>query len=162
MKILGLNGFTAKGKIDHYFTSGCFPYKRNWTPKDKDWALSQYNTLYQDEPFICICFSDGGTIGHTITHTEQRCKGLIAHSATRYVSPPLRNIPILLLSTEWDITGMGLATQATRNYYHKHHLSNIDYYQLPRNKWHGHEFNNAFGVMSHWAKQWFNYELPLK
>lgn len=125
----------------------------------------QYILSYGNEPYILICYSDGGTVGHPLAFRDPRCVGLIAHSASfqpRHIQITTPK-PVLLLCNTWDLTGMGLVTDYACYWYRTHEADiDADYFKLPRQSWHGHDFHNAFGVMNEWSMRHFDFRLPLK
>lgn len=162
--IVGLKGFSRWGAIDQYFDNGFFPSKRNWKQSDfREVAIATRGEM-GDRDYILVCFSDGGTIGHNLAHFDGNCVGLIAHSAT--FKPPnceLRNIPTLILSTHWDITGMGRESDRAYEYYRKNNPDQwIEKVRLDRKTWHGHEFANGLHVMGLWVLYTFGMRLPIR
>jgi len=183
MNILGLKGFSRYGNIDQYFNVGCFPQKNNWRPTLEDanfifMEYTQYVLSYDKKStqYIAICFSDGGSVGHLLPLLDPDCVGLIAHSATfpkRKVMEIAksdyslaRSVPILLIEnnndlTKWLPSWYGKTKDAFVHYY-KQSNANLEYHILPGNSWHGHDFDNAFGIMHGWCKHNFDFKLPVK
>ena len=199
MNILGLKGFSNLGKIDQYFTSGCFPDKWDWTLDDVLYVVNIYNIYItrqnpgyrlspaigrtSNDKYILICYSDGGLIGHILGLLDPRCKGIIAHSATfpqKHVERAWKTQehrdfffhpsaqqkkPILIIQNGGELTKYlpswyGRPKQAIDWYLDQGFP--LEDHNLPKNTWHGHEFDNAFGIMASWAKRHFSMELPIR
>ena len=158
--IVGLKGFSRWGYIDHYFESGFFPHKANWRASDEHKVWMAIGRCVK-KSYIMICFSDGGTIAHEIANNDTNCIGLIAHSAT--FNPPrfISKIPVLLLSTKRDLTGMGWDTDRAEAWY-KSRGQDVTKIILPRTTWHGHEFANGLRHMNDWALDNFGKALPIE
>lgn len=189
MNIVGLKGFSKLGQINQYFTSGFFPDKWDWTIQDVTYIVQEYKryllrTKPTTEDYILICYSDGGLPGHILAALDPLCKGIISHSAT-FAEGPVDDafwtgkcantnivrlqdrdkIPVLLIEnlgdkTKWMPSWYGRTKQAYEYYTDNGYPT--EYHTLPRTTWHGHEFNNAFGIMNAWAKNHFSIELPIK
>ena len=127
-----------------------------------------------EQEYILICYSDGGLPGHLLAQQDSRCAGIIAHSAT-FVTKAVeqahntktgrRHFPVLLINNTRDLTRYmpswyGRTQQAYDFYRDKAYP--VEYHTIPRNTWHGHEFDNAFGIMTNWCQRHFSYELPVK
>ena len=157
--VVGLKGFSRWGRIDQYFSEGLFPQKANWRAADYVPIAYQIARGSRDN-FVLVCFSDGGTIAHDIAASVGKCIGLIAHSAT--FNPPhfVPRIPVLLLSTEWDLTRMSWETDRAEAWYQSVGVA-VTRHRLPRTTWHGHEFSNGLLQMNAWSLEHFGKALPL-
>jgi len=165
MNIIGLKGFSSLGVIDQHFRSGFFPRKFNWTRQDVDVVLGEYYQVYGAEPYVAICYSDGGTVGHRLFMADTLCKGLIAVGSTfpsgLQEFMPLRNFkPVLLVSNAGDLTGMGFRTSAAYKFYSLFGFPTI---QITTRSvtWHKHDFAPALPHMKQWCRDYLEFDLPL-
>lgn len=171
MNLLGLNGFGfAYGRIDRYFTEGCFPYRWNWGYRHAREVIRQYSDQYGDEPYIGIGFSDGATLLHEIAQIDMRCRGFIAHSGMFRLPRTVgyrRSVPCLLLRTRGDITPTFKATGHACAYYidrlaeADEEDSILEMHTAPKTTWHGHEFANGLLHADWWANKHFGFPLPI-
>jgi predicted esterase len=177
MNIVGLKGFSRFGVINQYFTEGYFPDKANWntSERDVDYVMDGYTDYIIPRPrtqsinYIAICYSDGGCVGHQLPAYDPNCVGVIAHSAT-FPERQMRRLnstkcPILLLHNSGDLTRYmpswhGRAPEAFEFYINAG--NEVELHELPSKSWHGHDFDNAFGIMTSWALRNFDYKLPIK
>lgn len=166
MKLLGLKGFTSWGRIDSFFTEGCFPTKFNWTGRDVSFVHQAYAEQYGDEEYIAICYSDGGTVGHRIFLADRKCLGLIAVGSLfpkglESYLPINSHKHVLLIANEGDRTGMGRHTQRAHDFYYLHKLP-VELVKTQSMSWHKHDFAPSIPVMQAWTRRKFGYELPIK
>jgi hypothetical protein len=171
---VGLNGFDwfpflISGDISRYFSkeNTAFPYRRNWKRKHIGWVISR---IPAKETYLLAGFSDGGTLAHEVASIDLRCKGLIVHSGMfreQTMQWP-RNIPILLLTTKGDKTPTVRETKKAHDWYAKRVQDSLYFpdgpLELPvkENNFLKHEFGNGLEVMTKFAKDTLNFDLPIK
>lgn len=165
MKILGLNGFGIYyGRIARYFQPGCgyFPYRMNWERRHLLSVMDGYSRECEDEPYIAIGFSDGGTLAHELAATDQRCVGLIVHSGM-FREPPFarRNLPVLLIRTIGDRTPTFEATGRAFIWYRQHYVDRTELADLEPDGFPRHQFENGLGEMKAWAERELGFDLPV-
>jgi len=165
MKLLGIKGFSPLGRIDQFFSEGCFPTKFNWTARSVDFVLAEYYRQYGNEKYLAVCYSDGGTVGHRIFLADRNCVGLIASGSLfpgRLESyfPTSSYKPILLIANQGDITGMGRHTRRAYEFYDAYGFP-AAYVETRSMSWHKHEFANGLPFMCEWAKLALHYDLPV-
>ena len=171
MNLLGLNGFGLwYGRIEKYFTSGCFPYRWNWARRHREWVMDYYTERHGDEPYCLVGFSDGGTLAHEVAQADERCMALIVHSGMWRSPKIVQILPTLLLVTIGDRTPTNSATRQARDAYREHYWeqfpsaqtwSPYELAELPKTTWHGHEFANGLEAMETWCRTKLDYELPV-
>lgn len=161
--ISGFNPFNLnEWRIDQYYKNAYSPRKNNWTLADIDYALDWYTCKYGDDKYILSCHSDGGTIAHTIAHTDDRCLGLHCHSALYTKEKSVRNIPILFTNSRYDLTGMGLVTNRAYKYYNKIMPNgNVEKKVLKRTDMLGHAYEPSVPMFADWCKRRFNLSIDV-
>jgi hypothetical protein len=166
MNVLGLKGFSSLGRIDKFFTRGCFPSKFNWRARDVDFVLAEYYRQYGSEPYLAICYSDGGVIGHRLLLSDRNCLGLIASAASFpldldvYYSTSSPK-PVLILNNAKDLTGMGKRSLEALDFYIEIRFP-VVYRITTSATWHGHDFAPGLRDMEEWALENFNFQLPIR
>lgn len=160
-KLLLLSGFNPfnlkEWRIDKFYDGDYVsPIKANWKKDDVDFALSKYNGIFPEDPYIISCHSDGGTIAHQIAHSDDRCIGLHCHSASFTKEKTIRNIPVLFTNNRFDLTGMGIVTSFANNYYKKR-MDDVEKRVLRRDFWHGHGYGPAVQAFRAWCSRKFNF-----
>lgn len=164
MNLLGLNGLGLwYGRIDRYFTSGCFPYKWNWRASHAQWVMDYYTERHGDEPYCLVGFSDGGTLAHEIAQVDERCQALIVHSGMWRAPKTVRKIPTLLLITKGDRTPTDRETwRAAVAYSLVRGWDGLVLRECEKTTWHGHEFANGLEAMREWCRDELDWELPVQ
>ena len=161
MNLLLLSGFNPfdldSWRIDRFYNNYCSPRKRNWTSRDYQFVLDYYTSCHDAAPYVVSCHSDGGTIGHEIANSDNRCLGLHCHAA--FFRPPKthRKIPILLTYNRWDLTTMGLQTRRAYDFYVGYGYD-VLCFELPRNNsFLGHAYCTCVDVFKLWCLNKLNY-----
>lgn len=161
--IVGLKGFTKRGRIDGYFTSGWFPDVFNWTSDHLPYVHIEYTKQFGNTLYLPVAFSDGGTVAHDLAAIDPRCIGLIVHSGVFRKSGFIpRKIPILLLVTNGDRTPMPRHTVHAYHWYKSNGIDvTIEFLDPCPTKQLNHQFANGLPAMYRWCKEKLNYELPI-
>lgn len=165
MKLLGIKGFSPLGRIDHFFSEGCFPVKFNWTARSVDFVLAEYYRQYGNEKYLAICYSDGGTVGHRLFLADRNCVGLIASGSLfpsgleRYFPLAIYK-PVLLIANKGDITGMLRHTRRAYQFYDAFGFP-VALVETKSASWHKHDFATGIPFMQEWAWQSLHFNLPL-
>lgn len=160
--VVGLKGFTRYGRLNKYFMSGYFPLVWNWTPRHVDKVIYDYSVKFQVRPYDLVAFSDGGTVAHEIAAIDPRCQSLTVHSGLFFQPTSIPNIPIHLIATSGDRTGMYEQTLNAFNFY-KENNANVTLTILeapPRPPYH--VFYNAPFSMNRWAADQLGRTYPFK
>lgn len=165
MRILGLKGFGRfeVGRIAKHFQDGFFPWRYNWSGRSLEPVMKMYTEMYGDDPFICIGFSDGGTLAHRVAAYDERCQALIVHSGM-FDCVKARNIPILLMRTQGDRTPTYKATGFAHRYYTERvitELSPLVELQSEEDFFH-HQFANGLETIKLWCQQKLGFDVPIR
>ena len=163
MQLVGLNGFNIwpvsmliPGRIDSFFHTGFFPYRWNWRAKDAE--------ILRDEivmsEYILVGFSDGGTLAYRLASLDDRCKGLIVHSGMFPKIPLRKELPILLIATQGDLTPTAAATRKAYDWYTEQE-NDVTFVDVRSSTWMKHEFEPGLPFMELWCRIKFNYQLPV-
>ena len=175
MRLVGLNGLTLckflDGRIDHLFSDGIFPYRRNWAARHKDFVKKN---IPGQEEYLLTGFSDGGTLAHEVAHDDPRCAGLMVHSSMfrPHKIETVRDIPILLMRTLGDVTPTFDATYRAYDWYSdSDKITRLEPKDGPLTmgstdpsflgRWLRHEYANGLPFMAEFALKHFDFVLPI-